>query len=174
MLANMSEIEPRADMPPLDWSDLGMNEAVNEPLPTGTVTLLLADVEGSTQPWQTRVDGRNHYPHDIETTVSHASPAIRSGYVAAFSVRPTPSALRTVTPASGWSSSPNAPLVWDAPIPNRSLPQCGRPCRASIRYGSPTSGSSLHHTPHYQRQTRTQRHPRRLPRRTIRPIAGVA
>jgi acyl-CoA synthetase (AMP-forming)/AMP-acid ligase II len=32
------------------------------------------------------IDGRNHYPHDIETTVSHASPAIRTGYVAAFSV----------------------------------------------------------------------------------------
>jgi acyl-CoA synthetase (AMP-forming)/AMP-acid ligase II len=32
------------------------------------------------------VDGRNHYPHDIETTVSHASGGIRTGYVAAFSV----------------------------------------------------------------------------------------
>jgi acyl-CoA synthetase (AMP-forming)/AMP-acid ligase II len=32
------------------------------------------------------IDGRNHYPHDIETTVSRASTAIRSGYVAAFSV----------------------------------------------------------------------------------------
>ena len=32
------------------------------------------------------VDGRNHYPHDIETTVSEASTAIRTGYVAAFSV----------------------------------------------------------------------------------------
>ena len=32
------------------------------------------------------IDGRNHYPQDIETTVSHASPAIRAGYVAAFSV----------------------------------------------------------------------------------------
>ena len=32
------------------------------------------------------IDGRNHYPHDIETTVSEASSAIRSGYVAAFSV----------------------------------------------------------------------------------------
>jgi acyl-CoA synthetase (AMP-forming)/AMP-acid ligase II len=32
------------------------------------------------------VDGRNHYPHDIETTVGEASDAIRSGYVAAFSV----------------------------------------------------------------------------------------
>ncbi len=32
------------------------------------------------------IDGRNHYPHDIETTVSHSSDAIRTGYVAAFSV----------------------------------------------------------------------------------------
>ncbi|BAX93752.1 fatty acyl-AMP ligase [Mycobacterium shigaense] len=32
------------------------------------------------------VDGRNHYPHDIETTVSQSSKAIRAGYVAAFSV----------------------------------------------------------------------------------------
>ncbi len=35
------------------------------------------------------IDGRNHYPHDIETTVSHASAAIRSGYVTAFSVPST-------------------------------------------------------------------------------------
>jgi acyl-CoA synthetase (AMP-forming)/AMP-acid ligase II len=34
------------------------------------------------------IDGRNHYPHDIETTVSAASPAVRTGYVAAFSVPP--------------------------------------------------------------------------------------
>jgi class 3 adenylate cyclase len=46
MLANMSEIDPRA----LDWSDAGMSG----PLPTGTVTLLLADVEGSTQLWHSR------------------------------------------------------------------------------------------------------------------------
>ncbi|MEZ0349956.1 fatty acyl-AMP ligase [Mycobacterium sp. pR1184] len=32
------------------------------------------------------IDGRNHYPFDIETTVSESSPAIRTGYVAAFSV----------------------------------------------------------------------------------------
>ncbi len=54
MLANMSEIDPRADMAPLDWSDLGVDEAMNEPLPMGTVTLLLADVEGSTQLWDSR------------------------------------------------------------------------------------------------------------------------
>lgn len=46
MLANMSEIDRRA----LDWSDAAMNE----PLPTGTVTLLLADVQGSTQLWNSR------------------------------------------------------------------------------------------------------------------------
>jgi acyl-CoA synthetase (AMP-forming)/AMP-acid ligase II len=32
------------------------------------------------------LDGSNHYPTDIETTVSEASPTIRTGYVAAFSV----------------------------------------------------------------------------------------
>jgi acyl-CoA synthetase (AMP-forming)/AMP-acid ligase II len=32
------------------------------------------------------IDGRNHYPFDIETTVSDSSPAVRTGYVAAFSV----------------------------------------------------------------------------------------
>ncbi|WP_244168079.1 helix-turn-helix transcriptional regulator [Mycobacterium paraffinicum] len=46
----MSEIDPRADVPPLDWSDAAMNE----PLPTGTVTLLLADVQGSTQLWNSQ------------------------------------------------------------------------------------------------------------------------
>lgn len=32
------------------------------------------------------IDGRNHYPQDIEATVAAASPAVRTGYVAAFSV----------------------------------------------------------------------------------------
>ena len=32
------------------------------------------------------VDGRNHYPQDIEATVADASPIVRRGYVAAFSV----------------------------------------------------------------------------------------
>ncbi len=41
--------EPRADTPPLNWSDLGVSEP-----PTGTVTLLLADVEGSTRLWETQ------------------------------------------------------------------------------------------------------------------------
>jgi predicted ATPase/class 3 adenylate cyclase/DNA-binding CsgD family transcriptional regulator len=46
----MSEIDPRADTPPVNWSDLGMTVF----LPTGTVTLLLADVEGSTGLWEAR------------------------------------------------------------------------------------------------------------------------
>ena len=41
-LATMSEI---------DWSDVAMSE-----LPTGTVTLLLADVESSTQLWENQTD----------------------------------------------------------------------------------------------------------------------
>ncbi|WP_232079353.1 helix-turn-helix transcriptional regulator [Mycobacterium conspicuum] len=45
----MSEIDPRA-LSESDWSDAGMSR----PLPTGTVTLLLADVEGSTLLWQSR------------------------------------------------------------------------------------------------------------------------
>lgn len=32
------------------------------------------------------VDGRNHYPQDIEVTAADASPSVRSGFVAAFSV----------------------------------------------------------------------------------------
>jgi hypothetical protein len=38
------------DAAPLNWSDLGVSELV----PTGTVTLLLADVEGSTPLWETQ------------------------------------------------------------------------------------------------------------------------
>jgi predicted ATPase/class 3 adenylate cyclase/DNA-binding CsgD family transcriptional regulator len=49
MLASMSQIDPRAEAPLVDWSDLGVSGL----LPTGTVTLLLADVEGSTRLWET-------------------------------------------------------------------------------------------------------------------------
>jgi fatty-acyl-CoA synthase len=33
-----------------------------------------------------KIDGRNHYPQDIEATAAEASPTVRRGYVAAFSV----------------------------------------------------------------------------------------
>jgi predicted ATPase/class 3 adenylate cyclase/DNA-binding CsgD family transcriptional regulator len=52
MLASMSDIEPRADAPLVDWSELGVSGL----LPTGTVTLLLADVEGSTRLWENQPD----------------------------------------------------------------------------------------------------------------------
>jgi predicted ATPase/class 3 adenylate cyclase/DNA-binding CsgD family transcriptional regulator len=49
----MSETDPRAETPPLvNWSELGVSEL----LPTGTVTLLLADVEGSTRLWENQPD----------------------------------------------------------------------------------------------------------------------
>jgi class 3 adenylate cyclase len=49
MLASMSDIDPRAEAPVLYWSELGVSD-----LPSGTVTLLLADVEGSTRLWETQ------------------------------------------------------------------------------------------------------------------------
>src|SRR5712672_2336573 len=50
MLVSMSEIDPRADAPPVKWSELGVSEL----LPTGMVSLLLADVEASTRLWETQ------------------------------------------------------------------------------------------------------------------------
>jgi predicted ATPase/class 3 adenylate cyclase/DNA-binding NarL/FixJ family response regulator len=50
MLASMSDIEPCAETPLANWSELGVSGL----LPTGTVTLLLADVEGSTRLWETQ------------------------------------------------------------------------------------------------------------------------
>ncbi len=52
MLASMSDIDPRAETPLVNWSELGVSGL----LPTGTVTLLLADVEGSTRLWETQPD----------------------------------------------------------------------------------------------------------------------
>src|SRR6202167_4032987 len=50
MLASMSDIDPRAETPLVDWSEL----SVSGLLPTGTVTLRLADGEGSTRLWETQ------------------------------------------------------------------------------------------------------------------------
>src|ERR1700751_2398398 len=49
-LASMSDIDPRAETPAVNWSELGVSGL----LPTGTVTLLLADVQGSTRLWETQ------------------------------------------------------------------------------------------------------------------------
>ena len=48
----MSEIDPRMDASLVNWSEFDVSGL----LPTGTVTLLLADVEGSTRLWETRPD----------------------------------------------------------------------------------------------------------------------
>ncbi len=66
MLANMSDIEPRADAPLVDWSELGVSGL----LPTGTVTLLLADVEGSTRLWETQPEQMTAAMARMNQTVS--------------------------------------------------------------------------------------------------------
>jgi predicted ATPase/class 3 adenylate cyclase/DNA-binding CsgD family transcriptional regulator len=76
MLVSMSQIDPRADAPPLNWSDLGMSD-----LPTGTVTLLLADVEGSTQLWETQ-------PEEMAAAVAQLDHTLAEVIAAHDGVRP--------------------------------------------------------------------------------------
>ena len=57
----------RADMAPLNWSELGVSE-----LPTGTVTLLLADVEGSTRLWETQPDEMTAAVAQLDRTLTDA------------------------------------------------------------------------------------------------------
>ncbi|MGK2865182.1 MAG: helix-turn-helix transcriptional regulator [Mycobacterium sp.] len=76
MLASMSETEPRTETP-LNWSDLGVSE-----LPTGTVTLLLADVEGSTRLWQTQ-------PEEMTAAVARLDRTVCEVIAAHQGVRPT-------------------------------------------------------------------------------------
>ena len=64
MLANMSEIS---------WSDPDIDmDAVMSELPTGTVTLLLADVEGSTRLWETAPDAMKAAVERLDQTLSDA------------------------------------------------------------------------------------------------------
>src|ERR1700744_5724482 len=77
MLASMSEIDPHVDMPLMDWSQLDVSGL----LPTGTVTLLLADVEGSTRLWETQ-------PKEMTTALARLNQTV-SGIIAAHDgVRP--------------------------------------------------------------------------------------
>jgi predicted ATPase/class 3 adenylate cyclase/DNA-binding CsgD family transcriptional regulator len=76
MLTNMSGIDPRADTPPVDWSDVRVSE-----LPTGTVTLLLADVEGSTRLWETQ-------PEEMAKAVARFDHALAEIIAAHGGVRP--------------------------------------------------------------------------------------
>src|SRR5262249_12698827 len=67
MLTSMSTTE---------WSDVGVSE-----LPTGTVTLLLADVEGSTRLWETQ-------PDEMTAAVARLDEALRQAVAAHDGVRP--------------------------------------------------------------------------------------
>jgi predicted ATPase/class 3 adenylate cyclase/DNA-binding CsgD family transcriptional regulator len=62
----MKEIDPRADLPSLNWSDVGVSEL----LPAGTVTLLLADAENSTQLWETQPEQMTTAIARLQRTVS--------------------------------------------------------------------------------------------------------
>src|SRR5450631_4464713 len=77
MLASMSEIDPRTETPLVDWSEL----SVSGLLPTGTVTLLLADVEGSTGLWETQ-------PEDMTAAVARLNQAVSEIIAAHDGVRP--------------------------------------------------------------------------------------
>jgi predicted ATPase/class 3 adenylate cyclase/DNA-binding CsgD family transcriptional regulator len=77
MLANMSEIDPRAHTPLMDWSELDVSGL----LPTGTVTLLLADVEGSTRLWETQ-------PDEMTTAISRFNSVVSDIIAAHDGVRP--------------------------------------------------------------------------------------
>ena len=73
MLDIMSQ---HAETPPLNWSDLGVSE-----LPTGTVTLLLADVEGSTRLWETQ-------PDQMSTAIARLNRVVSDAIAAHDGVRP--------------------------------------------------------------------------------------
>ncbi|MCV7381949.1 LuxR family transcriptional regulator [Mycobacterium alsense] len=74
MVANMSQ---NAELPPLTWSDLGVSEL----LPTGTVTLLLADVEGSTRLWETQ-------PEEMTAALARLNKTVDEVVAAHEGVRP--------------------------------------------------------------------------------------
>jgi predicted ATPase/class 3 adenylate cyclase/DNA-binding CsgD family transcriptional regulator len=77
MLASMSNIDPRADAPLMDWSELDVSGL----LPTGTVTLLLADVEGSTKLWETQ-------PDQMTTAIARLNRTVSAVIAAHDGVRP--------------------------------------------------------------------------------------
>ncbi len=100
MLASMSEIDPRADMPLVDWSELGVSGL----LPTGTVTLLLADVEGSTRLWETQ-------PDEMTAAIARLNQSVSESIAEHDGVRPS----NKVKATASWRHSPAPPTPWPAP-----------------------------------------------------------
>src|SRR6202165_3408480 len=76
-LASMSDTDPHAGTPLVNWSELGVSEL----LPTGTVTLLLADVEGSTRLWETQ-------PAEMTAAVARLDRVVSEAVAAHGGVRP--------------------------------------------------------------------------------------
>ena len=72
MVASMSE-----ETPLVDWSELGVSGL----LPTGTVTLLLADVEGSARLWETQ-------PGEMKAAVARMNQVVSDTIAAHDGVRP--------------------------------------------------------------------------------------
>lgn len=99
-LASMSE----TDAAMLNWSDLGVSELV----PTGTVTLLLADVEGSTPLWETQ-------PHEMTAAFANLDRVLAEIVPSHGGVRPieqgegtassSPSDVRATRSHAHWSCS---------------------------------------------------------------------
>jgi predicted ATPase/class 3 adenylate cyclase/DNA-binding CsgD family transcriptional regulator len=67
----------RVDVPTVKWSDVSVSELV----PTGTVALLLADVEGSTRLWETR-------PEEMSAAVAQLDRTLTDLVCAHHGVRP--------------------------------------------------------------------------------------
>ena len=121
MLASMSDIDPRADTPLLNWSELGVSELCRR----GTVTLLLADVEGSTRLWETqpeRDDRRDRAPGSARC--------------------PTPSPPITVCARSSrarvtasWPRSPAPPMRWRAALELQRAPLAPIRLRIGVHTG---------------------------------------
>ena len=121
MLASMSEIDPRADAPLVDWSDLGVSGL----LPTGTVTLLLADVEGSTRLWETQPerDDRGLRAPGSRAVVIWLPPMAGCGR----SSRVRATAL--------WSRSPARPTRWRAALELQRAPLAPIRLRIGVHTG---------------------------------------
>src|SRR4029078_6550097 len=86
-----------ASMSDTDWSDLDVTEL----LPTGTVTLLLADVEGSTQLWESQPSGMTSAVAQVNRTAGKLI-AEHGGVRPVEQARATVSWRHSRAPATRW------------------------------------------------------------------------
>lgn len=76
MVGMLDSMNNNAEIVPLNWGDLAVSE-----LPTGTVTLLLADVEGSTRLWE-------HQPEQMAAAVARLNTLVSELVAGHGGVRP--------------------------------------------------------------------------------------